>query len=155
MNALALIESAAPALLPEFQPHRLPVFASIPAYHHDVAVLHGMVVVYDTDTLAKEGVQEGSFYVKETQYPVAGMRWESWLRLECEDQHRDRRAQPRSPLKTRREVVQAVRLRGSWFLRLASGFNDGPVEEWSLGHDFVGKVVGVYDPSAADVDQED
>lgn len=148
-TAIQCIEHPAPAPLPEFHPASLKVFRSIPAYHHGIVALRGAVIVYETDTLYREGVQDGSFYVVESQYPPANMAWESWLWAECEDEHKHRRAQPRSPLKTSREVVQAIRCPGGedrWWYRLPSGFTDGPIQGWSIGHNFVGKVAGIYRP---------
>lgn len=136
---------------PQEEATRLKIFREIPRYHHEVAVLLGMVVVYETDSLFRDSVQDGGLYVTESQYPVAGMRWESWLRYEVEDEDRHRRAQPRSPLKTSRTVVKAVRCpsgKDLWWLRLPSGFSDGPIHGWSIGHNFVGKVVGIYAPEA-------
>lgn len=148
-TAIQRIEHPAPAPHPEFHPGNLKVFRSIPAYHHGIVALRGAVIVYETDTLFREGIQDGSFYVVESQYPAANMPWESWLRAECEDEQRHGRAQPRSPLITRREVVQAIRCSSGedrWWHRLPSGFTDGPVQGWSIGHSFVGKVVGIYCP---------
>jgi hypothetical protein len=124
----------------------LRVFTEIPRHHYDVAVLEGMVVVYDHECIGREGVQEGGFYVREHQHPYAGMSWENWLDAELRD--RTPRCQPRGRLKVQREVVQAFRCArtNNWALRLASGFVDGPYYDWAFGADLVGKVVGLYLP---------
>jgi hypothetical protein len=38
-------------------------------------------------------------------------------------------------------------------LRLASGFRDGPIHNWAIGHNFVGKVAGIYRPEGLEVRQ--
>jgi hypothetical protein len=152
MGAALALSTQLPAAPPrsDFDLQDLRLFDRIPEFHHDIVALDGMVVVYDTYILGCEGVQDGSFYVIEHQYPVAGMRWESWLQFEWDDEHRKRRAQPRSPLKTSREVIRAVRCPSGedrWWFKLASGFSDGPIHGWSVGHNFVGKVVGLFHPN--------
>jgi len=153
MGALQLAQPAreiAPPIADDgFNLHDLRVFTSIPRYHHDVVVLRGMVVVFETDGRCREGfIQEGSFYVRESQYPVANMSWDSWLDMECERRAKYKGLQPRSPLSIRREVVRAVRWPRSdnWALRLSSGFTDGPYHDWAFGCDLIGKVVGIYHP---------
>lgn len=125
----------------------LRIFTSIPRCHHDVAVMHGLVVVYDTDCIGREGIQIGKLYIRESQRPYAMFSWEEWLKLEWEE--RDRRCGPSSFLRTRREVVQAVHHRhGSGLaLRMATGGVDGPYHDWAFGRDLIGKVVGVYQPA--------
>ena len=124
----------------------LRIFTSIPPHHYDVVVMRGLVVVYDTECLGREGVQIGKLYVRESQRPPSCMPWEAWLDQEWKD--RDRRGGPVSRLHTHREVVQAV----NWpheddlALRLASGWTDGPYREWAFGMDLIGKVVGIYAP---------
>lgn len=155
-NAISIIQGAAVTPSPEFHPANLKVFRSIPSRHHDIVVLRGAVIVYETDTLCREGVQDGAFYVLESQHPAANMQWESWLRRECEDGDKHRRAQPKSPLTTRRKVIQALRCPSGedrWWHRLPSGFTDGPIHGWSIGHNFVGKVVGIYCPERLEVRQ--
>ena len=127
---------------------KLRVFESIPPLDHDVVVLGGIVAVFDTQLPHIEGIVEGAYYVRESQHPVANMSWEQWLRLERDDPDSHRRAQPRSPLKVTREVVQAIRWphADNWALRLASGGVDGPYHEWAFGTDLIGKVVGIFRP---------
>lgn len=121
------------------------VFTSIPEHHHDVVALGGIVAVYETDTLCREPIRDGAFYVVESQYPVGGMSWQSWLDLETA--HGSPRAQPHTPLKTRRRVIKAVWRKDRWWHALPSGFHDGPFDEWAVAFSFVGKVAGVYQPS--------
>lgn len=125
----------------------LRVFTSIPDYHYyGIVALRGAVIVYE-DTLCREGVIEGAYYVVENQHPPAGMTMDRWLEYEWEDSHR--RCQPRSPLKVSRRVVQLLSCKempGHWWQRQSSGFNDGPYPDWSIGFNLVGKVVGIYAP---------
>lgn len=149
MGELALLERPA---LPACEPLSLPqlrVFVSVPD-HCGVVSLRGTVVVFDPDPLHREGVRAGSFYVLENQHTPACMQWRRWLREELGDEHVESRAQPRSPLKTSRHVVQLIRdtrLPNHWTRRLESGFCDGPYQDWSIGFNLVGKVVGIYRPS--------
>lgn len=138
------------ALTPDagFDLHGLRIFTSIPD-HRDfgIAALMGMVAVYDEKLLHTEGIIEGGFYVRESQHPHSGLGWEGWLQHELRDS--SPRSQPRSPLKTRREVVRAIRwpYKEQWSLRLSSGYVDGPYHDWAFGSDFVGRVVGIYHPA--------
>ena len=124
----------------------LRIFTSIPRYHHDVAAMHGLVVVYDTDCIGREGIQLGKLYVREHQQPFSNMSWEGWLQREWDERHR--RAGPSARLRTSREVVQAIHwpYEGDLALRMATGGVDGPYYEWAYGSDLIGKVVGVYSP---------
>lgn len=140
----AAVSQQEPFMLPD-----LHLFTSIPEYHHGIATLRGAVVVYATDTLFREGVIDGAFYVIENQHPPSNMEWRRWLRLELADENVERRCQPFSPLTTSRTVVQIVRCpsgQNRWWRRLPSGFSDGPLEHWSIGFNIVGKVVGLYAP---------
>ncbi|MBT2133967.1 hypothetical protein KK137_06435 [Croceibacterium sp. LX-88] len=135
----------------DFDLHDLRVFGRIPPDdNYDIVKLNGGVIVYDRVSIHVEGFLEGYLYVRESQHPSACMPWEDWLRYELDDGHVRRRAQPTSPLKTRREVVQAIRWplgdrpKDNWAVRLASGHVDGPYYDWAFGRDFVGKVVGIY-----------
>jgi len=114
-----------------------------------VVALRGMVLIYDELPLHREGVVAGALYVRESQHPRSGMTWETWLRHERED--RQSRSGPAGPLAIRREVVQAIRRPGKdgWAVRLASGHVDGPYYDWAFGTDFIGRVVGIYVPSAS------
>ena len=132
-----------------FSLHDLRVFRSIPEHGHDVVALRGEVIVYDTDAHQHGEIEDGGFYVVERQRPRSNMPWANWLNLELRDAAG--RGGPFSQLVTSREVIQAVRLkRGSneerWFYRLAGGFCDGPLYDWAVGMDFIGKVVGIYRP---------
>lgn len=130
---------------PEFALDDLRVFSSIPENHHDVVPLLGMVAVYETDTLRRDGVIDGALYVVEDQRPVGGMSWETSDRLNRELGP----GQPRSRIKTRRRVVRAVKCPGdpsSWFHVQPGGYPDGPIVDWAVAHNFVGRVVGVYEP---------
>lgn len=125
----------------------LRIYDSIPPYpYYGIAALRGMVAVYETDVIAREGIIEGCYYVRETQRPVACMDWRRWLDLELDD--RSRRIGPRSPLEIRREVVRAMRWRDDdhWAVRLESGVVDGPYQHWAFGLDLIGKVTGLYMP---------
>lgn len=138
-----------PAVTPDadFNLHGLRIFTSIPDHcDYGIAALTGMVVIYDEKPLHTEGIIEGSFYVRESQHPYSGLGWEQWLQQELKDC--TPRSQPGSRLKTRREVVRAIRwpYQDQWSLRLSSGHVDGPYLEWAFGSDFVGKVVGIYCP---------
>jgi len=138
---------AVPPPTTDFDLHGLRIFTSVPDHRdYGIVALHGMVVIYDERPICMEGVLEGAFYVRESQYPVSGMPWDSWLRAEWDD--RTPRIQPRSRLKIRREVVQAMRwpYADNWSVRLSSGYVDGPYHDWAFGHDFLGKVVGLYQP---------
>jgi hypothetical protein len=149
MNQLTKIDRAAFEPQPESLDFaHLRIFNSVPPHGYDVALLHGMVVVHDREIIDREGVRTGQFYVRETQHAPCALNWSRWLEMEMEA--RDRRASPNSPLKTRREVVQAIEhpANGEPAFRLASGTIDGPFHEWSYGWDLIGKVVGVYLPRA-------
>lgn len=152
MTSTALVRRGEVTAPPKPEPFTLPdlrVFSTIPEYHHGIVTLRGAVVVYATDTLYREGLVDGGFYVVERQHTPCGMNWRRWLLLELADEHVERRAQPFSPLTTSREVVQLVRCPGDgdrWWQRLPSGFSDGPLEGWCIGNNIVGKVVGLYAP---------
>ena len=105
------------------------------------------MIVYDEDPIHREGVIEGSYYVRESQRPHSMLAWEAWLKREWEE--RLNHVGPVGRLQIRREVVQAVRWPRSehWALRLASGFTDGPYKDCWFGLDLIGKVVGIYLPS--------
>lgn len=136
----------------EFNLRGLRIFTSIPD-HTDVGVvaLHGLVAVYDRKPIYIEGIVEGAYYVREHQHTPARMPIDSWLRAELADPHVHRRAQPWSPLTVTREVVQPFRRVGQdrWWVRLESGFVDGPYVDWFFGRDLIGRVVGLYLPSGA------
>lgn len=150
-TALALRGAGAGLVPPQPAPEGfnlagLRAFASVPE-HCGVTTLRGAVVVYDPDHIHREGVIEGAFYVIESQRPPSSMDYARWLE---EERHgASRRAQPLSPLTTSRRIVQMVRLAERpdwWWHRLPSGFHDGPLEDWSIGFNVVGKVVGLYAP---------
>lgn len=124
----------------------LRIFTSIPRYHHDVAVMRGSVVVYDTECIGRESVQIGKLYIRENQRPYSMMSWEGWLQREWQERHR--RAGPSVRLRTCREVVQAINWphEGDLALRMATGGVDGPYHDWAFGTDLIGKVVGLYLP---------
>jgi hypothetical protein len=123
------------------------VFASIPKHHHDVVALLGLAIVYETDTLGREGITEGALYVVEDQHPVGGMNWETFD--EFNRQHGP--CEPRVRIKTSRRVIRAVR-GGSgphnWWQVQQSGYPDGPYYDWAICQNMVGKVVGVYQPAS-------
>jgi len=131
-----------------FSFEHLRIFERIPDHHHGVVALAGRVVVFETDTLFREGVVDGALYVAESQHPVSGMSWEAWLSYEVED--KSRRARPSSPLHVTRQVVQMRRRPDEdlWYRRLASGFSDGPIHDWAAGFGLIGKVVGIYHPAS-------
>lgn len=133
-----------------FALHGMRVFTEVPEHHHGIVALRGAVVIYETDTLYREKLQDGGFYVIESQHTPSRMQWQTWLRTELQDEHVERRAQPSSPLRTTREVVQLVRRpaggQDRWWHRLSSGFHDGPFYDWAVALHIVGKVVGIYAP---------
>jgi hypothetical protein len=125
------------------------IFATIPAHGYGIVVLRGMVAVYDTEILHREDVQEGAFYVRESQRPPSCLPWVTWLREAVADEAEHRTVGPHSPLVIRREVVQAIRwpYPEDWALRLEGGsWVDGPYREGAFGRDLVGKVVGLFIP---------
>lgn len=133
---------------PGFDFSDLRIFTSIPRHQHDVVAMHGLVVVYDTDCIGREGIQFGKLYVREHQRPYAMRNWEDWLKHEWAE--RDRRCGPAVRLRTNREVVQAIQHRnGGPALRMATGGVDGPYYEWAFGSNLIGKVVGIYRPSGS------
>jgi len=139
----------APALPdPAFTLADMAIFTAIPAHDHEVAALNGMVVVFNAVSIHREGILEDAFYVRESQQPAACMSWESWLKLEASERDLSRMGCPRSPLRIRREVVQAIRwpYANNWSVRLASGHIDGPYHDWAFGRDLIGKVVGLFLP---------
>lgn len=147
-NTAIAIRSSLPAQPDPFDLPTLRRFDAVPD-HCGVTALRGAVVVYDPDHIHREGVIDGAFYVVESQHPPSHMEWRRWLDHEIADEHVDRRAQPFSPLDTRRRVVQLVRhpkLAGHWLRRESSGFSDGPYPDWSICFGTVGKVVGLYAP---------
>jgi hypothetical protein len=152
MGALAIASRPLAVLDQEadFHLHGIRVFTSIPKRGHDVVVLRGSVIVYDTDAHHYGETEDGGFYVVERQRPPSLMPWESWLKHELRDAGRC--AGPISRLVTTREVIQAVRIErkscdSTWHYRLPGGFCDGPLYDWAVGMDFVGKVVGIYKPN--------
>ena len=152
MGQLTKIEGAALASpQPEgFDFTHLRVFNTVPANGYDAALLRGMVVVYDRDIIGREGVQIGQLYVRESQHAPSAMNWARWLDMEREGA--ERRGRPYSPLTTRREVVQAIEHPGTGLcaFRLDSGFIDGPIHQWAMGFNLVGKVAGVYLPKCTE-----
>lgn len=137
----ALIEAEAAS----FDFSDLRIFTEIPRQNHDVVAMHGLVIVFDRLALQHEGVQTGKLYVREGQRPHSAQSWEAWLAAEQE--HSERRAQPWNPLRTSREVVQAIEHpAGGPAFRLASRFIDGPYKDYAYGIDLIGKVVGIYHP---------
>lgn len=148
---------ALPAQEPEgFTLPEMRVFTSIPDCHYyGIATLRGAVVVYE-DCLGREGVIEGAFYVVEDQNAPSGLTFDRWLQGEWEGAAR--RAQPFSPLKISRRVVQLVRcegMDGHWWQHQSSGFSDGPYPDWSVCFNLVGKVVGIYAPGFSGSTRED
>lgn len=133
---------------PDFALDDLRVFHSIPDNSHDVVSLLGMVVVYETDTLARDGLIDGALYVIEDQRPVGGMNWET-----CDRLNRERGpGQPRYRIKTRRRVIRAVKHPNdpcAWFHLQPGGYPDGPIYDWAVADNFVGRVVGIYKTEAA------
>ena len=132
---------------PGFEFPDMRIFDTIPIHDdYDVVAVRGAVAVLDRVIVRREGVLDGSFYVRESQRTPACMPWDDWHRRELEDQSHGVRL--RSRLKIRREVVRAIRWPHGdcWALRLASGFVDGPYHDWAFGSDLIGKVVGIYRP---------
>ncbi len=131
---------------PEIEVPQLSAFDVVPEHGYGVVIMRGQVIVYDSEALHREAVIEGEYYVAESQRPPGNMPLINWLRLEQRDEVR---AQPYSPLKTERQVVQLVR-RGigpdNWFQRLVGGYGDGPYYDATIGNNLVGRVVGIFRP---------
>lgn len=144
MSALSVAEQSA------FDAQQFRAYPEIPPHHHDVIAFRGTVLVYETDAIGRDGgVIEGAFYVLENQNPVSGMSWETHDRLNR--QHAER-GEPRTPVKIKRRVVQAVRWQrrpDHWLLVTPEGFKDGPFPDWTVTFDLIGKVVGAYMPATA------
>jgi hypothetical protein len=123
---------------PDMDTSSLAMFTSIPP-RHGVAVMQGLVAVYDEEILHREGLIEGGFYVVEYQRPRACMSWTAY--------HEDRLRR----LDTSREVVRVERSNRSpdlWMMRHAqSMWVSGPLHDINLGDMIVGRVVGIYRPS--------
>lgn len=112
-----------------------PSFGTVP--------LSGMVAIYDPRWFE---IAEGRFYVVESQHPPGGMGWQTY------DEHTrryDRDGGHRTLLKTERRVIRAMRRPATgtawWFIQ-ESGFADGPIHDWAVGHNVIGEVVGMYRP---------
>ncbi|MBH1944429.1 hypothetical protein I5L01_09305 [Erythrobacter sp. YJ-T3-07] len=144
MSALAVATSKLAMPNGEFSSgtHALRIFDRVPS-GHDVVPLCGMVAVSHPKWLE---MVEGGFYVVETQHPPGGMVWQTY------DEHvqrYDMDGGPRTLLKTSRRVIRAVRREATgdawWFIH-ESGFADGPIKAWAVGHNVVGEVVGIYRP---------
>ncbi|WP_324741603.1 hypothetical protein U8326_00050 [Tsuneonella sp. CC-YZS046] len=139
LPALSLTET-------DFALQKLRVFRSIPVHHHDVVALQGYVVVYETDGLCCEEIQDGALYVVENQRPVGGMGWETYDRFNREHEP----CEPRVRISTSRRVVRVIRRAGEpkrWWHVLPTGYHDGPYADWGVAHSMVGKVVGIYQPN--------
>lgn len=76
----------------QFEMPRLRVFTEIPQHHHDVVALLGQVLVFDTEGLCREPIQDGALYVVEDQRPPGGASWEMFDRSNREHNLRWRRA---------------------------------------------------------------
>lgn len=131
MTSAALLALDAPADRPSDVPGR--IFTQVPL-HHGVAVLDGIVAVYDEGD--RRELEEGAFYVVEYQRPRAGMSWEMHRRLRSER------------VDTKREVVRVERCPWKcdhWITRHAhSHLVDGPWPQLALTDRIVGRVVGLY-----------
>jgi hypothetical protein len=153
MNALVQIRPGSAITPPAagFELSGLSIFTAIPEHRHGIVAMRGMVVVYATDLIGREGIIEGAFYVRESQRPPSCLPWATWLREAVADEAQRRVVGPLSPLTIRREVVQTIRWprHDDWAVRLESGWVDGPYHDWAFGHDLIGKVVGIYHPGAA------
>lgn len=144
--SLLLTGSSRNADSPSFAALR--VFSTVPEDHHDVAICLGMVLVYETDTLTRDGIEDGALYVVEDQRPPSGMSWEIYDRLNRSFWP----DQPRVRLKTTRRVVRAVKRIGDpeqWWQVQSSGYRDGPFAGIYVAQNMVGKVVGIYRPAGA------
>ncbi len=141
MNALALTHPTPANCEDEFGAGApsLSVFDHVPK-GHDVVPLGGLVAIFDSQW---REIEEGRYYVVESQAPVSGMGWEAY------DQFNEGHApgEPRVRIKTSRYVIRAVRrptTGNAWWFVLESGFHDGPIADWAVGHNVVGEVVGIY-----------
>lgn len=145
MNALASIEALPAAPKGDFYTGApaLSSFQSVPS-GCDVTPMGGMVAIFD---VRWSEIQEGGYYVVESQHPVGGMSWET-----CDQINRSKApADPRVRLKTARRVVRATRREttsGAWWFVQEGGFQDGPIADWAVGYNVVGEVVGIYRPDA-------
>ncbi|XAP76978.1 hypothetical protein ABC955_10280 [Citromicrobium bathyomarinum] len=144
MSALAIADRAIASPEDEFAPgaYSLRSFDHVPE-SFDVVPLRGMVALADPRWYE---IAEGRYYVIETQHPPGGMGWETFD--DCV-RRRGSDGGPRPLLKTSRRVVRAVRRTATgdawWFIH-ESGFADGPIKAWAVGHNVVGEVVGIYRP---------
>lgn len=145
MSALALAQPVAATTGDGFHSDALKLesFARIPP-GFDVVPLSGMAAVFNPKW---SDIIEGRYYVVESQQPTGGMSWHLYDEhvLRC-----DRDGSPRTLLKTTRRVVQAIRRENTgtaWWFVHESGFSDGPIKDWAVGHNIVGEVVGIYQPA--------
>ena len=135
MNALTIIEPSAPQLKPEGLAHlnRVPP-------RHGVAVLNGVVVVYDESDLFRNDLVDGGYYVVEYQRPRACMAREKFAELFL--------TREGARLQVEREVVQVfawTKPAGLWGMRHSrSIFVSGPMQDFNLTDMIVGKVIGIY-----------
>ena len=138
----------APSAAPTFGFRSLRLFSAIPR-GFEVVPMHGIAIIFDPATRYRP-IEQGRLYVRESQTPPANMSWERWLAEE--DRYRRERAtpRPRSMLRIRREVVQAIvmPIAGGFGFRLDNGQTDGPYEPEYYGSDIIGEVVGIHQPRA-------
>lgn len=123
----------------------LRIFNRVPANNHDVVTLAGMVMVYRKDVPSSDGIRDSALYVVECQRPVSGLSWEAYDRFNSHHGPRE----PRVRIITCRKVVKLVKREGQpdmWWHIDAAGRHDGPFADWSVAHDLIGVVVGIYQP---------
>lgn len=123
-----------------------PRYGVIPIQGNSPLFKAGEVAVYD-EMWSHEPVQDGGLYVVEFQHPPAGMSWEIYERIGS-----------KALLTVNRSVVRLARSAhqpDAWMrLPLATRENgiivcaDGPIPDWRICENIVGKVVGIYCPAA-------
>lgn len=149
MNAIAKVAAAVVARPDTAEACRLKVFRLVPC-RHGVAVLEGLVLIYDEEEVRRFEMEEGALYVIEHQRMPPGMHPESYHRQSLDHlRRRDRAIQ----LQTEREVVRIARWARDpecWQYTRADGFTEYPLYEWGLASMIVGRVVGLYAPAPAE-----
>jgi hypothetical protein len=116
-----------------------------------VLIREGEVAVYDRHPMqaGEEGLIDGGLYAIEYQNPVAGMSWEMWW---------DKGDHQRSRIRISRKIVILRRhhkLAEHWVIhplaRVGHGMIqmcDGPIPERILYDKLIGRIVGIYNPTA-------
>jgi hypothetical protein len=147
MNAVAQIAAPSAAAA------AMQIFSVIPPRHGVLPVEYdsplfraGEVAVFD-EMWTHHSLEEDGIYVVEYQRPPACMPWEDWIKPGL-----------RGLLQITRSMVRVARHHktpGLWMThplaRSMRGMmlcSDGPMDEFVLTNQIVGKVVGIYNPAA-------